>query len=34
MVPNAGHFAMQEAPATVTAIGDFLRADDVRSHGK
>jgi pimeloyl-ACP methyl ester carboxylesterase len=24
MVPGVGHFAMQEAPATVTAIGDFL----------
>jgi len=24
MVPDVGHFAMQEAPATVTAIGDFL----------
>ena len=24
MVPGVGHFAMQEDPATVTAIGDFL----------
>jgi pimeloyl-ACP methyl ester carboxylesterase len=24
MVPGVGHLAMQEAPATVTAIGDFL----------
>jgi pimeloyl-ACP methyl ester carboxylesterase len=30
MVPGVGHLAMQEAPATVTAIGDFLAPDDVR----
>ena len=24
IVPDVGHFAMQEEPATVTAIGDFL----------
>ncbi len=24
MVPGVGHFAMQEDPAVVTAIGDFL----------
>jgi pimeloyl-ACP methyl ester carboxylesterase len=24
LVPGVGHFAMQEAPATVTAMGDFL----------
>jgi pimeloyl-ACP methyl ester carboxylesterase len=24
MVPGVSHFAMQEAPTTVTAIGDFL----------
>jgi pimeloyl-ACP methyl ester carboxylesterase len=24
MVPGVGHFAMQEAPTTVTAIDDFL----------
>jgi hypothetical protein len=23
-VPGVGHFAMQEDPATVTVIGDFL----------
>ncbi len=25
-VPGVGHFAMQEDPKTVTAIGDFLAA--------
>ena len=26
-VPDVGHFSMQEDPATVTAISDFLAAD-------
>ena len=28
IVPDVGHFAMQEEPATVAAIGDFLAGGD------